>query len=107
VADITIPKLDDVVQRLVAELNPKALYLFGSHLYGTPDCASDVDLLIVVPDDAPSGVTLAKRGYACVYDLGVPVELHFVTARRFERFRNVTGSLSREVAQRGRLLFAA
>ncbi len=100
-------QLREIVDRLVTALQPRAIYLFGSHAYGTPTPHSDVDVLVVVPDGAPSGVALAKRGYPCVYDLGVPVELHFVTESRFERYRDVTGSLSREVARRGRLLFAA
>lgn len=41
----TLPR---AVERLVSELNPEKIILFGSYAYGTPTPDSDVDLLIVM-----------------------------------------------------------
>lgn len=41
----TLPK---AVRRLVAELKPEKIILFGSYAYGTPTSDSDVDLLIIM-----------------------------------------------------------
>lgn len=99
--------LDEIVNRLVTALSPLEVYLFGSQLYGSPNRDSDIDVFIVVPDGSPNGVELARRGYACLRGLGLPVELHFATRTRFERFSVVIGSLHREVRQRGKVLYAA
>ncbi len=86
---------------------PRAVYLFGSRLYGAPTADSDIDMLVIVADGAPSGVELARRGYACLHGLGLPVELHFATESKFERFSTVVGSFHREVKKRGKVLYAA
>ena len=100
-------QLAEIVRRLVAELSPRAIYLFGSRLYGTPTADSDIDLLVIVSDGGPSAVELARRGYACLHGLGLPAELHFAGERKFERFSTVVGSFHREVKQRGKVVYAA
>lgn len=45
--------LPAVVDRLVAELHPDKIILFGSYAYGQPTTDSDVDLLIVMDTDVP------------------------------------------------------
>lgn len=42
--------LEEVVRRLQAAFEPRAIYLYGSRAYGTPTVSSDVDLLVVVND---------------------------------------------------------
>ena len=39
---------DSILQIVPAE----AIYLFGSYVYGTPNETSDLDIYVVVPDDA-------------------------------------------------------
>ena len=41
------PLLDEVVEVLAADYQPEWIILFGSHAYGEPDTASDIDLLIL------------------------------------------------------------
>ena len=36
---------------LAAVPDTEAIYLFGSHAYGTPDAESDLDIYVVVPDN--------------------------------------------------------
>jgi predicted nucleotidyltransferase len=42
-----------IIDRLVRELRPEKIILFGSYAYGTPTPDSDVDLLIIMETDAP------------------------------------------------------
>ena len=46
--------LKEMTQRLVAEFQPRQIYLFGSYAWGQPNKDSDVDLLVVVPDSDQS-----------------------------------------------------
>jgi predicted nucleotidyltransferase len=100
-------QLDQIVRRLITALAPRRIYLFGSHLYGEPHAESDIDLMIVVADDAPNRYELSGRAYSVLGQVDVPVELHFARVAQFERFSTVVGSLHREVKQRGRILYAA
>ena len=43
-----------VVRRIVKQLHPDKIILFGSYAYGTPTRNSDVDLLVVMKTTAPS-----------------------------------------------------
>lgn len=104
---ITEEQLDEIVRRLVNALAARQIILFGSHVYGMPTPDSDIDVMVVVGDEAPDRFELSRRGYAVLRDLSVPVELHFCRASTFERFSTVVGSIHREVRQRGRVVYAA
>ena len=50
---VTDVLLADVVRRIVEQLQPEKIVLFGSFAYGTPDLDSDVDLLVVMDSQEP------------------------------------------------------
>jgi len=104
---VTQEQLDEIVRLLVETLSPQRIIFFGSHAYGRPHEDSDVDIMVIIADDAPNRFELAKQAYAAVRDVETPVELHFCRAAMFERFATVVGSFQREVKQRGRVLYAA
>src|SRR6266542_2550793 len=41
--------LPGAIERIVSELKPEKIILFGSYAYGNPSPDSDVDLLVVMP----------------------------------------------------------
>jgi predicted nucleotidyltransferase len=53
--DITAIKEElDILTRIIVETVPvERIYLFGSYAYGTPSQDSDLDLYVVLKDDAP------------------------------------------------------
>jgi predicted nucleotidyltransferase len=51
-ASVTEEALGDVVHRIVAELQPDKIILFGSYVYGTACNDSDVDLLVIMETSA-------------------------------------------------------
>ncbi len=64
------------VERIVREVKPKAIAIFGSAAEGKAGKYSDVDLLVITPDDASRrlAVELEKELSG--------IEIHAVTARR-------------------------
>jgi len=104
---ITPEQVDEIVRRLVEALSPRRVYLFGSQVSGRPHAESDVDIYVVTADNAPDRFELARRGYAAVRDVPLPIELHFCRQATFERYGAVVGSVQREVKQRGRVVYAA
>ena len=99
--------LSEIVRRLTAALSPRAIYLFGSHAYGTPREGSDVDVLVVLPSEDFSTWDMAKRAYGALDGTGLPVEFHFTWQERFEQFSAARGSFESEIRAKGRLLYAA
>ena len=45
--------LRPAIQRIVRELAPQKIVLFGSYAYGKPNPHSDVDLLVIMDTDQP------------------------------------------------------
>ena len=53
-------ELSRMVREIVAEVDPIAVYLFGSRARGDGDEDSDYDLMVVVPDNASDEVLMSK-----------------------------------------------
>jgi len=99
--------LDEIVKRLVEAMHPLEIYLFGSHARGKPHKHSDLDFLIVVPDDAGSQHELAGRAYLALGGLGVPKDIVVLHRSDMDKWTPVKFSLPYEVAQKGKRLYVA
>ncbi len=104
---VTEETLAVIVRRLTAALAPRAIYLFGSHVYGMPTDASDIDLLVVLPGPVPPVSVCYGRAHASLRGLFLPVELHFASAAGFAARCHEASTLEAEAAQKGRLLYEA
>ena len=97
--------LEEMTQRLVAELQPEQIILFGSHAWGRPDEDSDVDLLVIVSHTNDKPAQRAMRAYRCLRGLMIPTDILVKTRAEVERFRRVHASLESEVLERGKVLY--
>lgn len=98
--------LQQMTERLVTELHPEAVFLFGSRAWGTPRDDSDVDLLIVLPSGTDRLAAQELRALRCLRGLGVGKDILIRTRDQIERYRHVPASLEAEILSRGRLLYA-
>ena len=97
--------LEAITRRLVEELQPEAIYLFGSHAWGTPDDESDLDLLIVLSNSDASLALTEMRARRALRDLRVPKDLLVRWREDVEQLSRVPASLEREILERGRVLY--
>lgn len=97
--------LEEITRRLVAELQPEQIILFGSHAWGAPDEDSDVDLLVIVPHSDDKPARRAARAYRCLRGLMVPTDILVKTRAEVEHFRFVHASLESEILERGKVLY--
>ena len=103
----TVPTsfLEQAVQRLVKEFRPEAIYLFGSHAWGTPTEHSDVDLFVIVAQSDESPVQRAQRAYRILGDLGFSKDILVGTRAEVERFGHLRAALSHQILTKGRKLY--
>ena len=95
-----------MTQALVDELDPEAIYLFGSHAWGEPHEDSDVDFMVVVgEEDARSLFEKSVRGMAALRPLWLAKDVITRGRNRFETRSRRTGTLEHDVLTRGRLLY--
>jgi predicted nucleotidyltransferase len=97
--------LDEVARRLVAELRPEVIWLFGSHVWGEADEGSDLDLLVVVTDSDEPPTRRAQRAHRCLRGLGLAKDILVKTRAELERFRQVPSSLEAEIVERGQRIY--
>ena len=95
------------IARIVEELHPLEIWLFGSRAKGTYRPDSDWDLMAVLPDCAPEEnldiVTVRER----LRDIQAKrVELFPITRSEFDRFKLSLGTLSQIVATDGVVIYA-
>ena len=71
--------LEEITKSLVQGLHPEQIILFGSHVYGQPSEASDVDLLVIVADSDEPRHRRARQAYTCLRGLTAPTEVLVLT----------------------------
>jgi len=95
----------DLLDSVVAYFQPRRVILFGSHARGEADPDSDIDLLVIVDDDAaPEKVTLragyeSRRAYRRAADV-IPVRESV-----FQRKRDIVGTLSFDASREGVVVY--
>ena len=97
--------LEEIVRRLVEGLRPEKIILFGSHAYGKPNEASDIDLLVVVSESEEPRHRRARKAYSYLRGLTAPTELIVLTQQEIEQAASMPASLVNQAIQRGRVLY--
>ena len=95
------------MRRLVKAYLPERVYLFGSVARGDAGPDSDYDLLLVVPDDAPSERRRSRLAYEVLRGTGAAADVLVCTSSYFEDRRLLKASLPGAVLREGRMLHGA
>ena len=59
---ISTAKIEEAVKRLATTYEPLTIYLFGSYAWGEPHEESDLDFMLVVPENVEHTFDLRRRG---------------------------------------------
>jgi uncharacterized protein len=95
-------KLSDLIKkRLVEAYNPKAIFLFGSYAWGKPNANSDIDLMVIMPDDIVLKQPESYIGYLALSDLEVPKDLVVISNNKFLERSNHPSTLQYKVLNEG------
>ena len=97
--------VEEIVRRLVQGLHPEKIILFGSHAYGQPTSASDLDIMIIVSESTAPPHRRDQQAYSCLRGLQIPIDLLVLTQEEFARQATVVTSLARRVKEKGKLLY--
>ena len=98
-------EIEQIKDRLVRQLSPMKIYLFGSFAEGTANDGSDVDIYIIVKDDAENLVDLTADAYKSIRSVrSRAVDIVIGTESGFEKRKNRAG-IENEVMNKGVLLY--
>lgn len=94
-----------IIERIVDELRPDQLWLFGSRVRGEARVDSDWDFMAVLPDDAAAQDLELPSVWQRLRDLRVQrVELFTMTRSEFDEWKHSLGTLAEIVASTGVLV---
>ena len=100
--------IEETTRRLVEFYSPVRIYLFGSEARGDAGPDSDLDFLVVIPDDTPEEKLRPGAGLRAVGVIGFPKDIVPWRKTDFEeRASWVVTSLPATVVREGRLLYEA
>jgi predicted nucleotidyltransferase len=99
--------VDEVVRRLVEHYQPERIYLFGSSARGDARPESDLDFLVVLPDETPRERFLDGKIYERLWDIPLAVDIVPFHHRAFQERTNWLMSLPAIVQREGKLEYDA
>jgi predicted nucleotidyltransferase len=97
----------NTIKNLIVDTIPvEQIYLFGSYAYGTPHAGSDLDIYVVMKDDAPYEVLEAEHiiREAIHGHKTMPADILVKKKSRFQ-YRLTAPTLEQEVAEQGILIY--
>jgi predicted nucleotidyltransferase len=98
--------VQEIVDRIVTQVHPLRILVFGSTARGEHGHESDVDLLVVMPDGTHRRRT-AQMLYRRLRGFGVPVDLVVTTEGDLDCHKDNPGLIYRTVLREGKELYAA
>jgi uncharacterized protein len=97
--------LNYLLNRIVEEIKPLRVILFGSGAKGSMDDESDIDLLVVMPEGVHRRKT-AQLLYRNIKNIGVPFDILVVTNSDLEKYKDSNGLIYQEILAEGKELYA-
>src|SRR5215216_5676618 len=97
--------LPGAIQRIVSELKPEKIILFGSYAYGNPTPDSDVDLLVIMKTRAKE-IDRFVAVSNLLYPRQFPVDILVKTPQEIEAEARKKGNFfMREILKKGKVLY--
>ena len=96
--------LRPAIQKIIQELNPEKIVLFGSYAYGTPNPHSDVDLLVIMKTRSSH----KDRSWAVsrlLLPRPFPVDILVKTPQEIEKALELGDFFVKEILTRGKVLY--
>jgi predicted nucleotidyltransferase len=98
-------KIDYLVKRIVEEVHPLRIILFGSAARGEVGPNSDIDVLVVMPEGVHRRRT-AQLLYQKISGLGAPFDILVATPGDLQKHKDNIGLIYRTILQEGREVYA-
>ncbi len=99
--------VNKICERLVEAYQPEAIYLFGSYAWGNPQPDSDIDLLVIVKDDALEENKKGLKGQYALADLILPKDLLVTTKSNFSQRATHPSTLYYKINKEAIKIYAA
>ena len=100
-------KIDILKDILVKTYHPAAIYLYGSHAWGTANEESDLDVLVVVNQSKEKPYRRPVKGVRALRGLKMNEDIIVHTKREFEELSQDISTLCHKIKEEGAILYEA
>jgi len=97
-------KLSEIIKRIVDEIDPEKIILFGSRAVGGSQKYSDYDICVLKKEIKDKRETI-RRIYRKLLGVGVAVDVIVETTDRFEELKDKWFLIYSEIAKRGKVVY--
>jgi uncharacterized protein len=97
--------IPDITDRLIKAFNPESIFLFGSHVWGTPNADSDLDILVIVTHSEVSSSKRSALAYRALRDIPYPLDILVRTRQEIEKFSQTPSALECQILMSGKCLY--
>jgi len=97
--------MNNLVNRIVDEVHPLRIVVFGSTARGEMEEQSDVDLLVVMPEGTHRRKT-AQLLYRNIRGIGIPFDIVVATPSDLEKHKENIGLIYRSILEEGKEVYA-
>jgi predicted nucleotidyltransferase len=97
-------RIPEIKEKIVREINPEKVILFGSYAWGKPTEDSDVDLFIIQKSNEPRRqrqMTLRKR----LFNIGIPMDIIIYTPEELKKRMDIRDVFMRKILRDGKILY--
>lgn len=98
--------IDELVQRIVEEVHPLRIIVFGSAATREVGANSDIDLPVVMPEGVHRR-RVSQFLYQKIIGLGVPFDILVATPNDLEKHKEKIGLIYRTILQEGKEVYPA
>lgn len=107
---IKVKKVDDkvlkeIVDKIVAEVHPEKIILFGSYAYGAPHRGSDLDLLLVINNIKGTKRKIRLKIRKLLRKYLIPKDILVVNQKEIEEWKNVPQAFVTSIIKKGKVLY--
>lgn len=98
--------IQEAIRRLVKAYNPLEIYIYGKYAWGNPDEDDDLNLLIIVETSNKKVYQRGDLAFDALLSLEIPKNVTVFTKGEFDAFCKDVTSLSSEIKNRGKKVYA-
>jgi uncharacterized protein len=104
---ISKSKIKEAVKRLVDTYQPLTIYLFGSYAWGKPNAESDLDFMLLMPENIAPTFALRRQGNRALAGIGFSVDFLFNSPTSFQDRAAHPSSLEYKIKKEGKIVYDA
>lgn len=97
-------RISEIKEKIVREIDPEKIILFGSYAWGNPTKDSDVDLLIIQKSDESRRIrqiNLRRK----LFGSGVPMDFIVYTPDELNKRLNIRDVFVNKILKQGKILY--